>query len=928
MSRCNSCGNQVPPLSRFCPSCGAAQSTDDVSTQLSEETVAIADAPALSPDQVSTLISSQLPRTPRSPRPPSKSSHMSSSSNALLNYGRFLPGSLLADRYRVVALLGRGGMGEVYRADDLTLGQPVALKFLPEEAASDPALLDRFRAEVRIARKVSHPNVCRVYDVGEVDGQTYLSMEYVDGEDLGSLLRRIGRLPNDKALDIARQLCAGLAAAHAKGVLHRDLKPANIMLDGRGQAIITDFGLAALADQAKGSEVRSGTPAYMAPEQLAGREVTEKSDIYALGLVLYELFTGKRAFSADNLADLVRSRAAGDISRPSSFVKDLDPLVERVILRCLEPEPANRPVNALSVAAALPGGDPLAAALAAGETPSPQMVAAAGTNEGMRPRLALLCLTACIVGLVAGVYIITRIDGLSRMPLEQPPDVLTHRAHEVVAQFGYDAKPVDTAVDFDYDLDYQRWAENNGKHTDWNKAFAEQPPFLRFLYRQSPRYLIPLDLQRSLTPGNVTFSDPPMTQSGMIRLMLDPQGKLVYFEALPPQVEENTASAKPVDWNLPFAAAGLDPAQFQAASPEWTSLANSDTRAAWTGKWPGSGLPLRIEAGAWRGQPVFFRLIGPWTRPERMHPFEETASTKIGQIINLSLFFLVLLGAAVLARYQYKRGRSDRQGAFRLATFVFATQIAIWLCFGHFVPDGSVVGLFVLTVSGALFMSSLSWILYLALEPFVRKLWPQTIISWTRLMSGRVRDPLVGRDALFGVILGLIWVVIIHLRFLFGIARLNSAPQLLTTDYLMGLRGTLGAGIVQAPSGIQGTLFFFIILVILRYLLRNRWAAAAGFVAIFTLLNALGSSQPWVAATSGVLVYAIAAFALVRFGLITLAVAVFVANTMLNVPVTVDFSRWYAPYALMVPAFVLALAAWGFYTALGGQKLFEAEMPD
>ena len=331
-----------------------------------------------------------------------------------------------------------------------------------------------------------------MYDVGEIDGLTYFTMEYVDGEDLASLLRRIGRLPNDKAVDIARQLCAGLAAAHAKGVLHRDLKPANIMLDGRGQAIITDFGLAALADQAHGAEVRSGTPAYMAPEQLSGKEVTEKSDIYALGLVLYELFTGKRAFGADTLADLVRSRAAGDVSRPSSFVKDLDPLVERVILRCLEPEPSNRPATALSVAAALPGGDPLAAALAAGETPSPQMVAAAGANEGMKPKVAVLCLAACVLILVVGVYLVTRTDGLSRMLLDQPPDVLTHRAHEVVAQLGYDAKPVDSAVDFDYDFDYERWVENNDKHPDWNKTLAEQPPILRFTYRQSPRYLIPL----------------------------------------------------------------------------------------------------------------------------------------------------------------------------------------------------------------------------------------------------------------------------------------------------------------------------------------------------------------------------------------------------------------------------------------------------
>ena len=187
-------------------------------------------------------------------------------------------------------------MGEVYRADDIVLGQAVALKFLPAEATDNPLTLERFRNEVRIARQVSHPNVCRVYDLGEINGQLFLSMEYVDGEDLGVLLRRIGRLPEAKALEISRKLCAGLAAAHEKGVLHRDLKPGNIMLDSRGQVLITDFGLAALAGHVEGAEVRNGTPAYMAPEQLDGKEVTVRSEIYSLGLVLYEIFTGKRPF--------------------------------------------------------------------------------------------------------------------------------------------------------------------------------------------------------------------------------------------------------------------------------------------------------------------------------------------------------------------------------------------------------------------------------------------------------------------------------------------------------------------------------------------------------------------------------------------------------------------------------------------------------
>ena len=297
MSRCIACSAEVPIASRFCSACGAPVGSDDATLTSLSDAATIAAATDGS-DDVATMEFASA-KSPRPPRSASSSSSHPSSAAFSLNEGRFLPGRLLAGRYRIIALLGKGGMGEVYRADDLTLGQPVALKFLPEEASREEGLLERFRNEVRIARRVSHPNVCRVYDVGEVDGHTFFTMEYVDGEDLASLLRRIGRLPQDKAIDIARQLCSGLAAAHAKGVLHRDLKPANIMLDGRGQVVMTDFGLAGLTDQIHGADIRSGTPAYMAPEQIAGKEVTAQSDLYSLGLVLYEVFTGKRAFTAE-----------------------------------------------------------------------------------------------------------------------------------------------------------------------------------------------------------------------------------------------------------------------------------------------------------------------------------------------------------------------------------------------------------------------------------------------------------------------------------------------------------------------------------------------------------------------------------------------------------------------------------------------------
>ncbi|HKT26112.1 MAG TPA: protein kinase, partial [Terriglobales bacterium] len=402
---CSACGQQIDSSAKFCPSCGGSQQSDPMAT------------------------ATVTPAPPRTPKP--KSFPKSSASSSGSYEGRFIPGTVLAERYRVIALLGRGGMGEVYRADDLRLQQPVALKFLPEATAQDPVTLERFHNEVRMARRISHPNVCRIYDIGEADGLVFLSMEYVDGEDLGSLLRRIGRLPPDKALEIARKLCAGLAAAHDKGVLHRDLKPANIMLNSQGEVVIMDFGLADLAEHIPHEQIRYGTPAYMAPEQLAGKEVTAKSDIYALGLVLYEIFTGKRAFQADTLAEIVRTRAESPSpTNPSTLVRDLDPGVERVILRCLEPDPAMRPASVLAVAAALPGGDPLAAALAAGETPSPQMVAAAGEVEGLAPRIAVPCIVGIVVALAACFWIGVRVSVFPKMHMDLPPDVLTHKAQE------------------------------------------------------------------------------------------------------------------------------------------------------------------------------------------------------------------------------------------------------------------------------------------------------------------------------------------------------------------------------------------------------------------------------------------------------------------------------------------------------------------
>src|SRR5256712_1242010 len=360
------------------------------------------------------------------------------------------PGTILGDRYRIVSLVGAGGMGQVYRADDLKLGQSVALKFLAHHGDSA-----RLYEEVRIGRQVSHPNVCRLYDIAEVDGQLFITMEFVDGEDLASLLRRIGRLPSEKALMLTRDICAGLAAAHDKGVIHRDLKPANVMIDGRGRARVTDFGLAAIAGEIRGVEARAGTPDYMSPEQLAGKDVTARSDIYSLGLVLYETFTGRIPFErGDTPAGVACIRGSSTPKSPGSVLEGIDPAVERAILRCLETDPQRRPASALAVAAALPGGDPLAAALAAGETPSPEMVAASGEAGALSPRVAWACLLGTALGLASFVVMIHPISLVNRVPLDKRPEVLVDRARDVLRRLGHDAPGRDSAFQFEDATDY------------------------------------------------------------------------------------------------------------------------------------------------------------------------------------------------------------------------------------------------------------------------------------------------------------------------------------------------------------------------------------------------------------------------------------------------------------------------------------------
>ena len=846
------------------------------------------------------------------------------SSTADIDHGRFAPGAILADRYRIIGLLGRGGMGEVFRADDLRLGQPVALKFLPALVEGDTVRLAQFHNEVRTARQVSHPNVCRVYNIGEVDGLPFLSMEFIDGEDLSSLLRRIGRVPEDKAGEIARQICAGLHAAHERGLLHRDLKPANIMLDREGRVRITDFSLAAVAGTVE--DVRAGTPAYMAPEQLAGREVTARSDIYALGLVLYELFTGKRALDAQSIADLISRQETGAITLPTDLVTTLDPVVERAIMRCLHADPSKRPSSALAVAASLPGGDPLAAALAAGETPSPEMVAAAGSESAaLTPLAGAAWLVAVVAMLILAAAWGSGSLLLSRVPLEMSADVLENRARTFERELGLAAGAVDRISGFGVNGEYLRWLGREGAAAGgYGQLASGEPAALLYWYRSSPRLLV--------SDGRVGFpgyADPPITLSGMVNMLLGSDGRLQEFHFVPAQVESLAEPAPaPVDWQVFFAAAALDRTRFASVAPDWTPRSYADARQAWTGSLASMpDIPIRVDVASHRGWPVYFQISGPWSRPSRMQAAERSRSAQIfSTVVNVIIVPALIGGAALLARRNIRRGKGDRRGANRVAGFVLAVHMLAWLLRAHHVPDAGVeIDQFFSAIAFGLLQAGLFWIFYLAVEPQVRRVWPHMLITWSRLVGGSVRDPLVGRDLLVGSAVGLLLTVLTlaHRYVATAIGGAELQPVITSLDALLGLPRFTSGVLNQITTAIQNGMLAVLGLALLRMLLRRTWAAFWAAALLFGFMaGQLGSGQPMLDYLTGVLFCAALLLIALRFGLFATVVAFFAHFLTINTAATLDPSALYFQRGLAIMLMVAAIAAAGFYLARAGEPLF------
>ncbi len=340
---CPNCSADNPDKTRFCGQCGYAMTSAQA-----DQTVALDSGAAAAP-----VKSPQTAVGVASPPPVSTGAANWAGALPVGSFAALQPGTMVGARYRIESLLGEGGMGAVYKATDLELDRVVAMKMVRPELAASGQAMSRFKQELLLASRISHKNILRIHDLGDWNGVKFITMAFVQGADLAGLLDREGRLPFERALKFSRQLCAALEAAHHEGVVHRDLKPQNVLIDASDNVYITDFGLAKSLESAVTQMTRTGqilgTPRYMSPEQVEAAEVDHRSDIYSLGLILYEMFTGSLPFRGDSAMQLMYQRVTERPKDPRTIVPDMPGGVASVILKCLEKSPADRYQSAAEV---------------------------------------------------------------------------------------------------------------------------------------------------------------------------------------------------------------------------------------------------------------------------------------------------------------------------------------------------------------------------------------------------------------------------------------------------------------------------------------------------------------------------------------------------------------------------------------------------
>jgi serine/threonine-protein kinase len=851
----------------------------------------------------------------------SSARHFSAVSRSHL-LGKFLPGTKLAGRYQIVSLIGRGGMGEVYRADDMKLGQTVALKFLTDRAGRSEQRLQYFLDEVRLSQRLSHPYICRVHDVVEYESHLFLSMEYVEGENLSELLKRTGPLTESKAIELGGQLCQGLAAAHDAGVLHRDLKPANIMVDHRGRARIADFGLAREHGVLNPREGIVGTPLYMAPEQLKSNQTSVQSDLYSLGLIVYEMFTGSKAHQAKDVDEISKLHESGVAIQCVTEAVQIESQVAAAIAKCLAKDPRDRFSSVAAFAAALPGKSALSVAVATGQTLSPDMISIAGPR-GSLPRRAIAGLLTLVTLLLVVVGLMSS-SVFDSFRFELPPQALANQAEKILDDLKAPRGAFRT-WGFEADADALGWASEHG-------VVAGEVKFLNrghFWYRESESDLAPLRPDWSGDQFLNVEQFRPNLEAGSLLIRLSGDGELRYLERklspneIPPneipQNKPRDQSTTFSDWIPLLRLAGLTDIQIKNRVPVTAihrTQGFADSLSSWTTEVesPSGPIPLRIDVAASGNEPTYFRVSGPWDPPTRNRWDGSLGSNRMVAIIFLIWIPIMIAGTIYLARRNVYAQLSDLPGANRVAAFSAALVIVVWLVGGAHVQSSLEMDLFMTTLAGSALVGSLVWCNYLAFEPLMRREYPGTLVSWSRLLEGKFQDRLVGRHLLIGVAAGA--AVAAGKLSMIGFPALlghesADAPNVYNLLPLVGGRTIPREVLTALGMSVVFSIFYqLMLLALLRLIVRKMFIAVSIFVAFMAFRVALQYEPFWFAMTISVLEMSLTAFLFLRVGLFAVVTMHF-TRFMLKWPIALDFSTWYAPTGLFALTTVMVLALIG-----------------
>jgi hypothetical protein len=628
---------------------------------------------------------------------------------------------------------------------------------------------------------------------------------------------------------------------------------------------------------------------------------------------------------------MAQQRERSTVTLPSTYVKEIDPVIERVIMRCLEKDPARRPTSAIQVAAALPGGDPLAEALAAGETPSPEMVAAAGAEGALAPWIGCSILAGFILLLCANVFLSERSQLMNLLPVGKSPEILQEDSRNILQSIGYNVPVADSGYWWGVEDDYWPYSSQIPAPERYRIVGSDFPSPVRFSYRQSPAPL------QTTFPFQVARYNPARATPGDSLVELDEQGHLSSLRITPvtnsqqdskpsdPHVPSDSLPANQQAWPGLFAAAKLDMGKFKPVDADWYPREIMDRQFAWQGQQFGKN--IRVRAGTFRGKPVYFEVLAPWKKESAGEYNSSLGAYRLVNVINLTLAASLFCLAAFLAVRNLRRERSDARGGIRGSALLFVALSISIILDTHWAGD-SLWGwdwwqlLVALPAGLALQYAAF----YVGFEPSFRRTWPELLISWSRFLAGDSRNPLVGRDVLMGGFVGaaaaFLYQLLVTLPYWFSIKSVT--PEFTVDSGLAPFIGRLSAGIVNPFLNTIGCLAF---LFVALKLLRRKSLAILAIFTVWTMFS-LQTENPMGLLPISMLIAALMTTCILKNGALGMIVAMFVEFIIRYQPLTWDFSRWYAPYSLMTLLVMLAIAFYGFSCSLGRRPLLGDKLED